>query len=115
MKQYGFDSASVLSNDPRQRAFERGDFIYEGYNIGVHVTGWCIFVTKEAIQKIGQIDESYDFWYSDNVYANQLKAHGLRHGLFCNIQIDHLGSKTLKTLPIRQQRRYSVNTKYYAK
>ena len=114
MKVNGFDSASVLSNDIRQRGFERGDYIYEGFNIGVHLTGWCLFVTKEAIQKIGKLDETYDFWYSDNVYADQLKAHGLRHGLFCNIQVDHLGSKTLKTLPYREQRRYSVNQKYYA-
>lgn len=112
MKEYGIDSASALSNDPRQRSFERGDFIYEGFNIGVHLTGWCIFITKEAMKKIAPLDESYDFWYSDNIYANQLKANGLRHGLFCNVQIDHLGSKTLKTLPIRDQRRQTVNTKY---
>jgi glycosyltransferase involved in cell wall biosynthesis len=111
MKQYGFDSASALSNDPRQRAFKKEDAIYEGYNIGVHLTGWCIFVTKEAIQKIGPLDETFDFWYSDNVYADQLKAHGLHHGLFCNIQVDHLESKTLKTLPFRDQRRYSVNAR----
>lgn len=72
---------------------------------------------KETIQKIGQLDESMEFWYSDNVYADQLKANGLRHGLFCNIQVDHLGSKTLKTLPYRDQRKYSINAKakYYAK
>jgi hypothetical protein len=110
MKQNGFESASALSNDHRQRSFERGDFIYEGYNIGVYVTGWCIFITKEALRKIGKLDESFEFWYSDDVYADQLKAHGLHHGLFCNIQIDHLGSKTLKTLPFRDQRRYSVNS-----
>jgi hypothetical protein len=115
MKEYSIDSASALSSDPRHRSFKHDDCIYEGYNIGVHLTGWCIFVTKETMQKIGKLDESFDFWYSDNVYADQLKAHGLRHGLFCNIQIDHLGSKTLKTLPIRDQRRYSVKTKYYAK
>lgn len=117
MKEYGFDSASALSNDQRQRSFKHEDCIYEGYNIGTHLTGWCIFVTKEAIQKIGKLDESMEFWYSDNVYADQLKAHGLHHGLFCNIQVDHLGSKTLKTLPYRDQRKYSVNAKakYYAK
>lgn len=117
MRDNGFDSASVLSNDPRQRSFERGEFIYEGYNIGVHLTGWCIFLTKECLKKIGRLDESMTFWYSDNVYTDQLKKHGLRHGLFCNAQVDHLGSRTLKTLPFRDQRKYSVNSKakYYAK
>lgn len=111
MKQYGFDSASALSSDSRQRSFKHEDAIYEGYNIGVHLTGWCLFVTKEAIQKIGKLDESFEFWYSDNVYADQLREHGLHHGLFCNIHIDHLGSKTLKTLPWKEQRKYSVNSK----
>jgi len=116
MKEYGFDSASALSNDTRQRTFKREDCIYEGYNIGVHVTGWCIFVTKEAIQKIGKLDETFDFWYSDNVYVDQLKSHGLHHGLFCNIYVDHLTSMTLKTLSMKDQRRYSVNARYrYAK
>lgn len=115
MKEYGFDSASALSKDIRQRSFQKGEHIYEGFNIGTMLAGWCIFVTKEAIEKISPLDESYDFWYSDNAYADQLKAHGLRHGLFCNVQIDHLGSKTLRTLPITQQKKYSVNTKYHAK
>lgn len=120
MKEYDIDSASALSTDVRQRSFEPGNFIYEGFNIGVHLAGWCIFVTCEAMQKIGRLDETFQFWYSDNVYANQLKAHGLRHGLFCNIHVDHLGSQTLKTLPIRQQRRYSIYSKnlyklHYAK
>ena len=116
MKQYGFDSASALSNDKRQRAFKKEDCIYEGYNIGVHITGWCIFVTKEAIKKISKLDESFDFWYSDNVYADQLKTNGHHHGLVCNVRVDHITSQTLKTLPFRDQRRYSVNARYkYAK
>lgn len=111
MRDYGFDSGSALSNDLRQRAFKHEECIYEGFNIGVHLTGWCLFVTKECIAKIGTLDESFEFWYSDNIYADQLKAYGLRHGLFCNIRVDHLGSKTLKTLPFKEQRRYSVNSK----
>lgn len=103
----GFGSASALSQEPRQRGFKRGDYIYEGYNIGTHLCGWCIFVTRETINKIGKLDESFDFWYSDNVYAEQLKKAGIRHGLFCNAQVDHITSVTLKTLSSREQRRYS--------
>lgn len=114
MRVNGFDSASALSGDIRQRAFDRGDHIYEGFEIGSHFTGWCVFVTREAMFKIGQLDESFDFWYSDNVFADQLKGAGLRHGLFCNIRIDHITSTTLRTLPYRQQRKYSVNSKRHA-
>ena len=102
-----FGSASALSQDPRQKAFQRGDFIYEGYNIGTHLCGWCLFVTKETIQKIGKLDESFNFWYSDNAYAKQLKNAGIRHGLFCNIRVDHITSITLRTLSYRDQRKFS--------
>ncbi|MDD5433991.1 MAG: hypothetical protein PH343_01045 [Nitrospira sp.] len=103
----GFDSACALSSDPRHDVFERGDFVYEGYIIGVHLPGWCIFVTRKCIEAIGELDESFEFWYSDNIYADQLQAAGIRHGIFCNVQVDHLTSCTLSTLSSSDQRRYS--------
>jgi hypothetical protein len=103
----GFGSASALSQDPRQRTFQRGDFIYESYNIGSHLCGWCLFITKDSLNKIGKLDESMEFWYSDNVYAEQIEKAGVRHGLFCNVRVDHITSVTLKTLTFREQRRFS--------
>jgi hypothetical protein len=111
MKQYGYDSASVLSQDARQRGFERGELVYEGFIVGTHLVGWCIFVTKECIAKIGKLDDSFDFWYSDNVFADQLISHGLKHCLYCGAQVDHITSQTLRTLPYRDQRKYSLHAK----
>lgn len=115
MKYNKFDSASALSEDKRQRYFNRGNWIYEGYDIGRHVTGWCLFLTANGYKKIGQLDETFNFWYSDNVYSDQIRAAGLRHGLFCNIQINHVTSATLRTLPQRIQFNYShaLTHKYY--
>ena len=114
MKINGFDSASALSEDRRQSAFKRGDWIYPGYEIGIHLTGWCIFVTKECIKKLGSLDETFEFWYSDNVYADQLQANNLRHGLFCNVQVNHVTSVTVRTAPAADQRRYTreATTRY---
>lgn len=108
---YGFGSGSAWFTGSR---FPKGDFIYEGYYIAEHLTGWCLFITAEALNKIGSLNEDVDFWYSDNIYAEQLRKAGIRHGLFCNARVDHLGSKTLKTMPINIQRRYSMGqfTKY---
>lgn len=101
----GFDSASAWFKGSH---FPQGDFVYEGYGVATHLLGWCIFITKEAINKIGKLDESVDFWYSDNVYADQLKANGLKHGLFCNARVDHVGSQTLSTMPMKIKREYSL-------
>lgn len=103
----GFDSASALSEDRRQLAFKRGDWIYPGFEIGKHLTGWCIFVTKECIKKIGKLDETFEFWYSDNVFADQLQANNLRHGLFCNVQVNHVTSVTVRSIPPIEQRKYT--------
>ena len=107
MHSNGFESSSALSNVHMKQGILPCDNIYEGYHIGTLLTGWCIFVTRSCIDKIGLLDETYTFWCSDNAYADQLKAQGIRHGLFCNVRVDHLTSATLKTLPVRKQRKYA--------
>ena len=91
----GYLSASALSTDPRQREFIRGDYAYEGYLIGIHLCGWCIFCQRKVFEKIGKLDESVVFWYSDNMYAKQLKRAGIKHALICNIEVLHYTSQTL--------------------
>lgn len=107
MKLNKYLSASALSEDIGQRHFKRGNWIYEGYSVGGHITGWCLFVAKECIKKIGSLREDFEFWYSDNIYADQLEQAGIKHGLFCNVFVNHVTSCTLKTLPSHQQRRLS--------
>lgn len=112
----GFDSASAWSSDSRQSGFQRGDFVYPGYGVGNYITGWCIFITADAYRKIGGLDESVRFWYSDNIYADQLQANGLRHGLFTGIRVEHRTSQTLQMLPHSLQRAYTSGQKIiYAK
>ena len=109
-----FDSASALSNDHRQKHLKRGDWIYEGYEVGKYLTGWCIFVTKKCIETIGGLDETFDFWYSDNIYADQIIKAKIRHGLFCNVQVNHIVSATLRTVPAKLRKKYSYdNTAKY--
>lgn len=119
MQSNGYHSASALSQDVK--GFKRGYFVYEGYEIGKHVTGWCLFMDRHCHAEIGKLDETCSFWYSDNLYACQLKAEGIRHGLFCNIQIDHITSRTLHKQSSSVQRRFQtgeyskfkIREKYY--
>lgn len=111
MEANGYLSASALSQDMRQKYFTRGDYLYEGYSIGSHVTGWCIFTTPECIKRIGgRLNETFEFWYSDNVYADQLQAAGIKHALFCNIFVDHITSMTLRTVSYQTQRKFSYGS-----
>jgi GT2 family glycosyltransferase len=105
MKENGFDSGSAWY---KRCMVPQGDYIYPGYEVGFTLTGWCIFITKETYKKIGLLDEGVDFWYSDNLYAEQLKKHNLKHGLFCNTRVDHLTNQTLNTMPLKLKREYSI-------
>lgn len=89
MQLNGYHSASAISGA------EQGDILYEGYEIGRFLNGWCIFLDKYCLDKIGQLDETCTFWYSDNLYGCQIKAVGIKHVLFCNCRVDHLTSQTL--------------------
>ena len=117
----GFHSASALSQSCRGFVVE--DKVYPGYDIGTTLTGWCIFMDRYCREQIGDLDESCSFWYSDNLYALQLQEAGIEHGLFCNIQVDHITSRTLAQQTSRLQRRLQIGElgkyinrkRYYAK
>lgn len=109
MKANNFLSASALSNDIRQARFKRGYHAYEGYKIGEFLTGWCIFTDKELWNQIGKLDEKHKFWYSDNIYADQLKAKNIKHALICSVTVDHLGSTTLAQQPRSTQNMYTYS------
>jgi hypothetical protein len=106
MKINGYHSGSCISGHLTQ--FQRGDLVYEGYQVGYILTGWCLFVDKYCMDKIGKLDETVSFWFSDNLYACQIKAAGIKHGLFTNCQIDHMASQTLNKQPSRLQRQYQI-------
>lgn len=88
--------------------YPKADLVYEGYDIGNTLTGWCIFMDKYCHSMIRSLDESVSFWYSDDLYALQLQKAGIKHGLFCNIQVDHITSRTLRQQPSRIQRKYQI-------
>ena len=102
-------SVCALSNDNRQRGFRRGNFAYEGYMIGREMAGWCIFTDKKLWKIIDKLDEKYQFWFSDNVYADQLKQNEIKHALICSIQVDHIGSRTLVRQNRLTQRQFTDN------
>lgn len=102
----GYHSASVLSQSVN--GFQRGNFVYEGYEIGKHITGWCIFMDRYCRETIGQLDETCSFWYSDDLYACQLRVAGITHGMFCNLQVDHITSRTLTKQNAQLQRKYQI-------
>ena len=92
----------------------------EGYTIARHINGWCIVINRSLLDIIGKLDEGVKFWYSDNIYADQLRSRGIKHILVNDSAVQHLGSMTLKTsrsardLMGRQYKNYvAARKKYY--
>jgi GT2 family glycosyltransferase len=91
MQKHGY-----LSVSPNHTRYERED-IREGYAISYYgeVKGWAILIDRQLMDKIGKIDESVNFWYSDNVYVDQLEVEGIKHALVRHAYVEHLESRTL--------------------
>ena len=108
MKANGYHSASAVT---ARQMLPKG-MVYEGYQVGKVLLGWCIFCDDYVLQKIGKLDESVSFWYSDNLYGAQLKAEGIAHALFTDCTVDHVGSFTLKKHPVRTQRHLALDERH---
>jgi hypothetical protein len=77
----------------------------EGYGIGQQLCGWCLIVRRELFDQIGALDEGVEFWYSDNLYAEQLRAAGVKHVLAGGRLVDHVESVTLNKKDTKERHR----------
>ena len=67
----------------------------EGYRIGYELCGWCLILHRGVMERIGGFPEEVSFWKSDDLYADVLKHHRIKHALDCRCKVKHLTSVTL--------------------
>ena len=70
----------------------------EGYKIRKHIAGWCLFMHRSVIKKIGGLNEGVRFWYSDHIYADQLRKAKIKHAIILNSYVKHLETQTLSQM-----------------
>jgi len=101
----GFDSISPYCKTTHPRFIDSGKKLAAGYQVGFHIAGWCIGVNRKMFDKLGGFNTAVNFWYSDNIYGEQIKLAGVKHALVCNSFVRHLdfGSKTLQSLPDKEK------------
>jgi len=85
----GYMSASPYDRATRLTGYR------EGYGIAKELKGWCIVIRRDLLDIIGPLETPVTFWFSDNVYAEQLKKHNIKHILCYDSRVFHLKSKTL--------------------
>ena len=64
-----------------------GNFL--GYEVRKHISGWCIVQKRIIYDKIGDLDESFIHWCSDNDYAITLFKNNLKHILVTDSVVVH--------------------------
>lgn len=92
---YGVGSLSPYCIRHHKNMFQMDSKIHTGYRTEHELAGWCICLTRETLNSIGKLNEAVSFWYSDNIYAEQLKRENIKHGIVCNSFVTHLLSHTL--------------------
>jgi len=94
-----YDSVSPCdTNNPKHQTHLFLNSYTEGYDIGLHVTGCCIGLTRQVLNVIGKFDEAFNFWYQDNDYANILKKNNLKSALLRDAKITHLSFQSHKLI-----------------
>lgn len=73
------------------------DMVFKGYRIRAELAGWCIFQQRVIYDLIGKLDEDITFWYSDNIYADELEARKIKHCLVCSSVVNHHDGNIGKT------------------
>ena len=94
----GFGSLSPYCLNSHKKRLPIGQHILKGSRVGYELAGWCIFITDETLRAIGKLDEGVVFWYSDNIYSEQLSVKEIDHGLVCSSFVTHIESQTLSRI-----------------
>lgn len=101
--------------DMRQKGLIKNE---KGYVNGRHLAGWCFMMRRSVFDEIGGLDTDVDFWCSDDVVIEQLKAINIEPMVVKDSIVEHAGSLTLKQQPEDVQTDwkwrnvYIYNTKY---
>lgn len=74
-----------------------------GWQCGRHLSGWAFMMKRELWEKIGRLDEDFDFWFADNSLIGQLKKHDIAPMLVPSSRVDHIGSQTFRTKTIDER------------
>lgn len=65
------------------------DKVYEGHVVRGQIAGWCIFQKRSIYDIIGDLDERFTFWCSDDDYAMTLQVNDVAHCLVPRSVVNH--------------------------
>lgn len=79
--------------------FNDVDDVYEGYDVGPRISGWCILHRRSILDKIKGWDEAFSFYYVDDDYGQLIKSIGIRNVMLKKSIVYHKVSQSHETIP----------------
>lgn len=115
-KTTGINSFSPWNDGTHQARFPgQAKALYVGHRVAYELAGWCMVVRRELLDRM-DLDTRVMFWYSDNIYADELKRLDEPHALVRDSLVTHLESATIKNFNPEKLREYTKNqTNQYLK
>jgi len=96
--------------------YKVNDGLKMGYGIREEMAGWCIFLKRDLLKRIGKLDRNLIFWCADNDYSTTLQILNIPHILVTSSIVDHLESRTLTNQTLERQDQLTYNiTDYFKK
>jgi len=102
-------------NDKRQADITENTL---GDTNGKHFSGWCFMIKRKLWEQIGGFDTDVDFYCSDDVVIEQVKALGVTPMIVKNSVVEHKVSQTFRGVSPQEydnmtwKNVYIYNTKY---
>ena len=84
--------------------------VYVGHEVRKEFCGWCIFQKRSLYDIIGKLNTGVNFWFSDNILADELRLREIDHILVPTSVVNHHDKtigKTAQTLSSEKQWAYT--------
>lgn len=65
-----------------------------GYVLGKHLQGYCFISNSQVIKAIEKFDETFDFYFQDDDYLEQIRMRQIKHACVKKSIVIHLGQQT---------------------
>jgi GT2 family glycosyltransferase len=78
------------------------------------ISGACMLLPRAVLEKIGMLDEAYDFYYEDIEWCHRVHVHGMEVAYIAEAEITHYGDQSLSRAKVwAKQSEYRSALRYF--
>jgi hypothetical protein len=112
MEEFSLLSASPFCPETDQKfGIDKNSGVRFGCEVHKYFCGWAYIWKRSLYERLGGLDETFNFWCSDNVVIDQLRKANIQHALIPSSIVHHIknGGNTLKSLSLSKMKSYTLD------